>query len=126
MEGTIVLKQNSGSVRPETPGQAELCDRVTRLAHNLGGLCWRCSAQLAFGHQNGFASVHPPCASCAPVVQRLPVAKLNGWRTVAGIAADRRSWVALDADPHPDAAPGRSGAEIAADGGRRTRRAVSS
>lgn len=94
MEGTIVLKHNSGSRRPETESQAAAWERVKKFALEFG-LCHACASQLAWGHQSGFAAVHPPCASCAAVVRRLPVAKLNGWSTVAGVASDRRSWAAL-------------------------------
>lgn len=88
------MQKDSGSVRPETISQAVAWERVKKSALEFG-LCPPCAAQLAWGHAVGFATVHPPCPSCTAVVRRLPVARLNGWRTVAGTAADQRSWTAL-------------------------------
>ncbi len=88
------------SHRPETESQARTWARVMQHALDFG-LCDACAAQLAWACQNGFATVHPPCASCAAAVLRLPVPKLNGWRTVAGSASDRRAWAALRRAPGP-------------------------
>lgn len=92
-----MLKNISGSVRPETESQAASWERVK--VHALAfGLCTACAAQLAWGHSaGGFSSIHPPCASCAAAVRRLPVEKPNGWRTVAGVASSRRAWASLSA-----------------------------
>lgn len=74
-----------GARDPETPRQAERWEVVKNkaLAH---GLCVQCASQLAWGHQAGFASIHPPCPQCADLVATLPKERPNGWRTVTGSA----------------------------------------
>lgn len=101
----IVISKGSNTPRPETLAQARTFDRVVALAVEHG-LCHRCAAAIAWGHQNGFATLHPPCssASCAAALRRLPVSKPNGWRTVAGSASDRRSWAALNVVTGPGGA----------------------
>ena len=77
---------------PETPGQAASWERV-RANASEAGLCTQCAGQLAWGTQNGFATVKPPCERCAPIVAQWPQARLSGWRTVAGALSGRRAWV---------------------------------
>jgi hypothetical protein len=64
---------------PESPSQAKEFDRRKR-AYRDAGLCHACAAQAAFGHQMGFLQVHPPCASCVPVVTGFPYPAENSWR----------------------------------------------
>lgn len=73
---------------PETLRQAKTWESVKNKALKFG-LCPRCASQLAWGHQGGFTTVHPPCAECAPLVATLPKARANGWRTVVGDAAGK-------------------------------------
>ena len=63
---------------PESRSQAETWDR-TRNRYAAVGLCDRCAAQAAWGHQLGFTEVHAPCEGCAEVVATLPVGQVNGW-----------------------------------------------
>jgi hypothetical protein len=66
----------------ETPEQARTWQRV--LTHyRRRGLCHRCASQAAWGHQNGFATIHPPCEACASIVATFAVAgpaANPGWR----------------------------------------------
>jgi len=43
------------------------------------GLCHRCAAQAAWGHQLGFSQSKPPCPDCQPIVDTFPVRKPNNW-----------------------------------------------
>lgn len=79
--------------RPETIGEARNFERVKNNALRFG-FCAACASQLAWGHQNGFGSLRPPCADCAAMSRALPAVKPNGWRTVAGGAALSSSWAA--------------------------------
>lgn len=65
--------------QPETMHQATRWDRHA-VRYAVAGLCRRCSAQAAWGHQLGFAQVQPPCAACAPAVASFPVAATGAWR----------------------------------------------
>ena len=58
--------------RPETLREARRWG--TTLNQYLAfGLCHRCAAQAAYGHQIGFTRVeHDPCPACVPVVASLP------------------------------------------------------
>ena len=56
---------------PETLGQARLWTIVLN-NYTQFGLCHGCAAQAAWGHQNRFVSVQPPCEACADVVALLP------------------------------------------------------
>jgi len=66
---------------PETMHQALEWDRSKKRYLNLG-LCHRCAAQAAWGHQCGFSLIEPPCSTCVPVVATLPqpATKGSGWR----------------------------------------------
>ena len=64
----------------ETDGEARSFQRYVH-RYLTRGLCHRCAAQAAYGHQHGFNSVHAPCAGCRDLVSTLPVAKPNGWRS---------------------------------------------
>lgn len=69
------------AARPETLGEARRWETVKNLYVNEDGLCFRCAAQMAWGHSGGFATLpERPCEKCAPIVARFPVAKANGWR----------------------------------------------
>lgn len=79
---------------PETLGQARRWDRVKRNAVRFG-LCQRCAAQFAWAHQENtgsFGGAHSPCDDCKPLIASLPVAKVNGWRTVQGDAGLNEAW----------------------------------
>lgn len=79
---------------PESFSQAESFDRV--LAHALtAGICASCAAQVAWGAQNGFGSVRPPCDKCSALVRTFPNARGNGWRTGPGTLAHSQAWAAL-------------------------------
>lgn len=69
------------STTPETMRQArrweEHCTKYVR-----AGLCYRCAAQAAWGHQIGFTSSHRPCESCTPIVAAFPHAEVNAWRSL--------------------------------------------
>jgi hypothetical protein len=85
--------------RPESRTQAQTWDKVKCHAVRFG-LCHACASQLAWGHQLGFVrTTRPPCHVCASVVAGLPVAKPNGWRTVAGAAHRVAAWYAAYARP---------------------------
>lgn len=73
------MLRSEPSCRPETLAQAEHWQRRNR-EYVRAGLCLRCAAQAAWGHQLGFTRVHPPCAACAPVVASLPAPAAGGWR----------------------------------------------
>ncbi|GIG37933.1 hypothetical protein Cpa01nite_33140 [Cellulomonas pakistanensis] len=82
----------SATTLPETIEQARTWERVKN--HALAfGICHACAAQLAWGHQLGFAeTTRPPCDSCLAVVAQLPLQKLNGWRSVSGRAVRASAW----------------------------------
>lgn len=63
---------------PETPRQAEWWQRVYGW-YDRAGLCPRCSAQGAWGHQLGFSNAKPPCNPCAVIVAEFPVPAVSGW-----------------------------------------------
>lgn len=66
---------------PETMRQAQRWDSAfTRYAR--ADLCARCASQAAWGGQIGYARVHAPCKTCAPIVADFPGAEhVNGWRS---------------------------------------------
>ena len=57
--------------KPETIHQARDWDRYKN-TYLAGGLCHRCSAQAAWGHQCGFTLIRPPCEECVLLVAALP------------------------------------------------------
>lgn len=66
--------------RDETLRQATTFEAMRRRYIRLG-LCSRCAAQAAFGHQLGFSRSKPPCHECLPIVNKFPTAKPNQWRS---------------------------------------------
>jgi hypothetical protein len=66
--------------QPETPSQAREFDK-TRNHYSRLGLCNRCAAQAAYGHADGFSTVHAPCVACLPIVATLPTDELEQWRS---------------------------------------------
>jgi hypothetical protein len=68
---------------PETLAQAAEWER-TKMRYLGLGLCHKCAAQAAWGHQKGgggWPAIKPPCADCAVVVRGLPMATPNpAWR----------------------------------------------
>lgn len=73
-------------IPPESPAQAATWLKVKNRYTQLG-LCNGCAGQAAWGHQCGFALIHPPCPDCAVLIADWPVAKPNGWRTRGGNAS---------------------------------------
>lgn len=58
------------------PTPAELVDAkefgvMNNRCHSLG-LCTSCAPQAAYGHQERFAAVKPPCSSCLPIILGFP------------------------------------------------------
>jgi len=80
------------SEAPETEGAARAWQRVVDHARTAG-LCATCAAQLAWGVQNGFSTVHPPCDECAPIIAGWPVPRQKGWRTRTGRLSRAEAWV---------------------------------
>jgi hypothetical protein len=70
---------------PETMRQAQRWD-VIKLRYMDAGLCHRCAAQAAWGHQDnagGWNDLQPPCDRCAPIVRGFPVPTTNPlWRKI--------------------------------------------
>jgi hypothetical protein len=66
--------------KAETPSQAREFDK-TRNHYSRLGLCNRCAAQAAYGHADGFSTVHAPCAGCLPIVATLPTDEFGQWRS---------------------------------------------
>ncbi len=68
---------------PETLAQASFWER-TRVRYLDVGLCDRCAAQAAWGHQKGaggWSMIKSPCLRCAEVVSSLPMETPNPvWR----------------------------------------------
>lgn len=64
----------------ETYRQARSFDTNKRHYEALG-LCGRCAAQAAWGHQLGFSRIKPPCGGCWPLVDTIPVDKTGKWRS---------------------------------------------
>jgi hypothetical protein len=75
-----LTQQTRKSSRPETRRQVETWDRNKRHYVQLG-LCSRCAAQAAWGHQLGFTEVHAPCGGCLHVVIGFPVNEPGEWRS---------------------------------------------
>jgi len=71
------------NVKPESIRQAQRWD-VVKTRYVNAGLCGRCAAQAAWGHQSGgggWDTLHQPCRDCAPVVSALPEPTINPqWR----------------------------------------------
>ena len=70
----------------ETHRQAKTWENVKNKYLDCG-LCHRCAGQAAWGHQNGFGSIHPPCSDCQSIVDGLPVDKAGPWR-----GSDSKKW----------------------------------
>lgn len=57
--------------KPETLAQARRWE-TTKRRYIGAGLCDKCAAQAAWGHQIGFSRINAPCADCAAVVGAFP------------------------------------------------------
>lgn len=79
----IKASASDANRRPETVAQARTWE-VVKNAYRRDGLCDTCAAQAAWGHQNGFALIRPPCPACAPIVASFP--------TPAGADSPWRRW----------------------------------
>jgi hypothetical protein len=68
---------------PETPRQVREWE-LAKTRYLRRGLCRKCAAQAAWGHQNGaggWEMLHPPCTECQPLVELLPMRTANPrWR----------------------------------------------
>lgn len=64
------IKTTSRKV-PETRREAANWE-TAKNKYLAAGLCYRCAAQAAWGIQNGWGTIHPPCRACAPVVAAFP------------------------------------------------------
>ncbi|OBJ26871.1 hypothetical protein [Mycobacterium colombiense] len=68
---------------PETLRQAQRWDAI-KLRYTGAGICDRCAAQAAWGHQDnagGWNNLRPPCARCKTVVKGFPIPTTNPqWR----------------------------------------------
>ncbi len=77
------MNRAGGNYLPESVRQAQRWDAV-KLRYVDAGLCDRCAAQAAWGHQDnatGWDNLHSPCAGCTPVVSGLPMQTTNpNWR----------------------------------------------
>jgi len=61
--------------RAETPRQAQRWD-IVKSRYLNAGLCHRCAAQAAWGHQangKGWAALRPPCDACQSLIQSFPM-----------------------------------------------------
>jgi hypothetical protein len=81
-----MMRANRRHCPPETLTQAAEWERTK--ARYLGlGLCHKCAAQAAYGHQQhagGWSVINPPCFTCAAVVAQLPIETTNpAWRKSA-------------------------------------------
>jgi hypothetical protein len=85
-----MLKQPAGAMKkplnagqkPETIRQAETFTTVRNYYAGIG-LCNRCAAQAAWGHEDGgtgFKGIHDPCAKCQPLVDTFPAPAYGKWR----------------------------------------------
>jgi len=78
--------------KPETLRQAQRFDAHVAV-YRQKGLCEACSAQMAYGHQLGWAAITPPCESCRPIVNAAGGELLaNGWRTM-GLGTTGHKWL---------------------------------
>lgn len=77
------MNRAGGGRLPESVRQAQRWDAV-KLRYVDAGLCDRCAAQAAWGHQDnatGWNGLRSPCADCTPVVSGLPMPTTNpNWR----------------------------------------------
>lgn len=46
------------------------------------GLCFKCAAQAAYGHQLGFLRANDPCVICTALVDRFPRQEAGAWRSL--------------------------------------------
>ena len=73
------------SLRPETLAMAREWER-TKTRYLRAGLCHKCAAQAAWGHQIGAGSWHairPPCVDCVEIVELFPYpTRSPSWRAV--------------------------------------------
>jgi hypothetical protein len=88
----------AGLVVPETPRQAQRWD-VVKLRYMDAGLCDRCAAQAAWGHQDnagGWNDLQPPCAGCESAVGGFPMPTTNPlWRKLEHPQERKRNVAAL-------------------------------
>jgi hypothetical protein len=91
---------------PETEQQAQSWQQVVKHGH-AAGLCYPCASQLAWGVQNGFATVRTPCVDCAPLVETWAVKRPSGWRTPTGTLSRPPAWAAHTSDEAESAGSGR-------------------
>lgn len=68
--------------QPETLGQAKVWE-IVKATYRHVGLCEKCAAQAAWGHQIGFALSNPPCDRCLALVATFPDTAPGQWRRFA-------------------------------------------
>ena len=64
---------------PETLGQAKAWEEV-KGQYLVRGLCHRCAALAAYGHQLGHRAVDLPCTVCRPIVDSFDLSAGGTWR----------------------------------------------
>ncbi|MBG6182010.1 hypothetical protein IWX62_003235 [Arthrobacter sp. CAN_A1] len=67
-------------INPESPSSAREWDK-TKAHYMRLGLDSRCAAQAAYGSQDGFSTVRPPCAECLSIVATFPTNEPGPWRS---------------------------------------------
>lgn len=67
---------------PETMRQAKRWE-TTKNRYLAAGLCVTCASQAAYGHQLGFARIHPPCDKCMSAMVSFPIQATTVWRRLA-------------------------------------------
>lgn len=72
-------------VKPETIRQARRWEKVKDVYLELG-LCHKCAAMAAWGHQVGFAICNRPCDICLPLIEGLPREEANGWQVLRKVS----------------------------------------
>lgn len=64
---------------PETLGQAKAWEEI-KGQYLARGLCHRCAALAAYGHQLGHRALDLPCAVCRPIVDSFDLSTGGTWR----------------------------------------------
>lgn len=84
--------------RPETPRQAQHWETVKN-RYLQAGLCRRCAAQAAWGHQCGFRLIHPPCQVCRAIKLPTELVERHGQRPVKWLRG--QEILSTEDDPSP-------------------------
>lgn len=84
--------------RPETMIQARTWE-VVKNRYLRAGLCLRCAAQAAWGHQCGFRLIHPPCEVCRALELPAELVERHGQRPVKWLRGEQI--LSMEDDPSP-------------------------